>query len=45
MSPRESAVKISNLAYEPQKMVNAGRNEPGSHEILSLSRLPGLKMK
>lgn len=35
MSPRESAVKISNLAYALHIMVNAGRNEPGSHDILS----------
>lgn len=45
MSPRESPVKISNLAYKPQKMVNAGRNEPGSHDILSLPRLAGLNIK
>lgn len=31
MSPPESAVKISNLGFTPDKMVNAAVNEPGSH--------------
>lgn len=35
MSPRESAVKISGLAAKPQKLVNDGENEAGTHKMLS----------
>jgi len=31
MSPRESAVKISNLGFKPHIKVNTAENEPGSH--------------
>jgi hypothetical protein len=44
MSPAESAVKISDLGCMPHTRVNANRNEPGSHDILSLARLGRLNM-
>lgn len=45
MSPRESAVKISNLGFMPHTKVNRDRNEPGSHDMLSLSRLGRLNIR
>jgi hypothetical protein len=33
MSPRESGVKISNLAVGLQKKVNKGRNEAWTHKM------------
>ncbi len=44
MSPAESAVKISDLGFMPHTRVNAHRNEPGSHDILSLTRLGRLNI-
>lgn len=44
MSPRESAVKISNLSFKPHTMVNMTENEGGSHDILSPFRSIRLHM-
>lgn len=44
MSPWESAVKISSLGQSLQKIVNAGRHEGGTHDILSQAATRGLYM-
>ncbi len=44
MSPRQTPVKISDLALTFLEMVNMGQNEAGSHYMLSRGGLVGLNI-